>query len=114
MLTAGIVIVSIWAYLAVGYMLGRRDVPHFINHQRMNYGILYKDSTGNKRLHTDAALWVLLWVTCWPFVFTITRLVRGIAGSTYAADPVARGIELDERERRIAELERQLDIRDGY
>src|SRR5215207_3601312 len=103
-----VVFVIAGIYLAIGTLLGRRDVLYFLAAQRREWPHLRHDS---ESLRGEAAGWWALWIFFWPWMFIATRISRLLQREAQRVDPVAKEAELAARERRIKELEIELGIK---
>ena len=98
-MTTLIVIGSIFAYFAVGWLLAVKDMPQAWERARKSWS-----SPDNQRTsaHVAAAMTFLLWPFRWPFVALINTSDR--------RDPLEIERQVAEQKRRIDDLERELRI----
>lgn len=111
-MTAAIVLGSIAFYLLIGFVFGKREIPYFLADQRSRYPTLYATDSDRdmKDLHREAAGWVILWIFFWPFMFMLTRSFRSLAKQVATVDPKFQAMQTAKLQKRIAELERELDM----
>lgn len=121
-MTLTIVLVSLLAYLVIGFLLGRRDLPRFIEHQRTewpsSYGVSSYDllhhpcyaEDKTKRVYPIAAGWLIGWITLWPFWATCIYAKQLLVKQVQRVDPKAKDAEIAAMQKRIEELEYELEI----
>jgi hypothetical protein len=98
-MTALIVLASIVAYFVVGYLLAVRDMPDLWARARKSWST---EDTQRSSVHMASAMTFLFWPFRWPFVLLFNTADR--------VDPQRLQEEVEERDRKIADLERQLRI----
>jgi hypothetical protein len=106
-----IILASVLAYVGVGWLLAKRDMPRAWVRAREAWGSL--DGFVRGSVMEQTAFMTLLW----PFVIPIRGVARTLGTAVDQADPKAREREiwereqeLREREAKIARMERELGI----
>lgn len=92
------------AYLVIGWTLAMRDMPNAWSRARREWAI-------EEHVRDSVRAQTLLLVFGWPVLFPLGEFLSRLDSAMTERDPRVLKRRLDERDRRIAELERELEIR---
>lgn len=121
-MTLAIVLTSLLAYLIVGFYLGKRDLPRFIEHQRRQWPHSYGTTDfelaypspdtpdRTKNVYPLAAVWLIGWITLWPFWATCILAKKVLVKQVERVDPKANQAQIIAMQKRIDELESELGM----
>ena len=97
--------VSLMIYLVVGWQIAVHEIPVAWTRAREEW---YSED-----LQRESVCWQTIRVFfLWPVIFTVRRIRRRFDQAIDAGDPVALAAKVAERDQRIAQLERDLGIKD--
>lgn len=119
-MTTIIIMASAFAYLAIGFWLGRRDLPRYIENQRLEWPATYGvtdfereygvDEDKTTKVYPAAAGWLVGWIILWPMFATVLFIRNTLISQVAALDPKAKDAEMAAMQKRISELEKELEI----
>lgn len=126
MITRLIILSSIVAYLMIGYHFGRKDVPRRLEdltkRRKTLYDPYYYDTIypncDNSEERTraldkrawEAASWPFMWAFFWPIMLLPLWMGPRLIAEGRKLDPIAQELLIKEQEKRIEDLERELEI----
>lgn len=103
LIIVGIVVASLVAYLGVGWALAKRDLVNAWARARRDW---YSKNSIRASVKTQTVAFTLLW----PFVAPIRAFSTRLESVVTRGDPAELRRQLADRERHIANLERELGI----